>query len=329
MFKAYKVFRAEVVNRKWIIIYSQDAADGLLVNFIRKIIPVFAAIIFLTIPTYSQTLIGGVINSYWQVTSVDFCNNRVALPAIIAGINTGDKMLLMQMQGALIDTSDTPAYGAIVNYSGAGKYELLTVGNVNNNIITFQETMLNNYNAEGMVQLILVPQYADLIVAATLTAQPWDGTTGGVLAFIATGTVTLNADVDVTGAGFRGGGILNDGMCFNGGLGYEGYRSTTLISGGANKGEGIAGTLYQNLGRGPPANGGGGGNDSNTGGGGGGNAASGGQGGQRLNVAPGCTGDNPGMSGYALNYSDTLNQLYSGGGGGAGDDNSNGATAGA
>lgn len=277
----------------------------------------------------AQSLIGGVINTYWPVISVDMCNNRVALPVIAVGINIGDKVLLMQMQGAAIDTSDSPAYGTIQSYNGAGNYELLTVLDVTNNIITFEETLLRTYNPLGKVQLILLPQYTDVTVAATLTAPPWNGSTGGVIGFIASGIVTLNSDIDATGAGFRGGAVLNDGFCFAGGLGYDGYRCTPVLSGGANKGESIAGTLFQNLGRGAPANGGGGGNDSNTGGGGGSNGAAGGQGGQRINVTTGCAGDNPGLGGYPLNYSNAVNEIFLGGGGGAGDDNSNGATDGA
>ncbi|HYV91000.1 MAG TPA: gliding motility-associated C-terminal domain-containing protein [Chitinophagales bacterium] len=277
----------------------------------------------------AQTQIGGVINTYWPVTSFDMCNNRVGLPMIAVGINIGDKVLLMQMQGADIDTSDSPSYGTVSNYNGAGNYELLTVLDVTNNIITFQEILLRSYDVAHGVQLILVPQYVDVNIAAPVTAQPWDGATGGVVAFIASGTVTLNADIDVTGLGFRGAAVFNDGFCFAGGLGFDGYLSTLLLSGGANKGEGIAGTLYQNLGRGAPANGGGGGNDSNTGGGGGSNGAAGGQGGQRINVTAGCNGDNPGIGGYALSYSNAANLIFAGGGGGAGDDNSNGATEGA
>src|SRR6478736_6334498 len=96
--------------------------------------------------SFAQSLIGGVINTYWQVTSVDICNNRVALPVIAVGINIGDKVMLIQMQGAAIDTSDSPAYGTIQSYNDAGNYELLTVLDVTNNIITFQETILRSYD---------------------------------------------------------------------------------------------------------------------------------------------------------------------------------------
>jgi hypothetical protein len=54
----------------------------------------------------AQTSISGIINTYWQVISVDVCNNRVSLPVIAVGIANGDKVILMQMSGAEINTDD-------------------------------------------------------------------------------------------------------------------------------------------------------------------------------------------------------------------------------
>ena len=47
--------------------------------------------------------------------------------------------------------------------------------------------------------------YDDATVTAALGAAPWDGTVGGVLAFECLGTLTLNAEINVTGLGFSGG----------------------------------------------------------------------------------------------------------------------------
>src|SRR5215217_1747061 len=115
-------------------------------------------IIFSCTSSYrAQAQIGGIINTYWPVSSVDICNNRVALPLIAVGINIGDKVLLMQMQGAEIDTSDTPTYGTVTDYNDAGNAELLTVSDVTNNVITFEEIILRSYDPAGKVQLVLVP----------------------------------------------------------------------------------------------------------------------------------------------------------------------------
>src|SRR5205823_5091742 len=84
---------------------------------------------------------------------------------------------------------------------------------------------------------------------------PWNGKTGGVLAFEASGTVTLDAEIDAAGMGFRGGAesigtfIINaGGFVYPGDSGYSGF-----------KGEGIAETIKgEESGRGPLATGGGG-----------------------------------------------------------------------
>ncbi|MBK9733040.1 MAG: gliding motility-associated C-terminal domain-containing protein [Chitinophagaceae bacterium] len=304
----------------------------ILCTLLKKIIVfIFCLLVSFAAPSFGQTNISGIINNYWEVVAVDFCNNLVALPAIAVGIANGDKVMLIQMTGAEINQTDAATYGTITSYQDAGNYELLTVANVNNNIITFQETMLRNYDIfNGKVQMISVPQYVDADVVSDITAPAWNGKTGGVIAFQASGTVTMNANIDASGKGLRGGAVQHHNGCFGGGSGSPNYRCDIVDLCGGNKGEGIADNGGFELGRGAPANGGGGGNDNNTGGGGGSNFAQAGIGGQRLNTGlADCKGTNPGIGGYALNYSNADNKVFAGGGGGSGDDNTNEATAGA
>lgn len=283
-----------------------------------------------TILSFGQTNISGTINNYWEVIAVDFCNNRVALPAIAVGIANGDKVLLIQMTGAAIDQADAASYGTITSYQDAGNYEWLTVADVTNNIITFKETILRHYDAlNGIVQLVSVPQYVDADVVADITAPAWNGKTGGIITFQASGTVSMNANLNVTGKGLRGGAIQHHPGCYGGGAGSANYRCDLADLCGGNKGESIADNGGFELGRGAPANGGGGGNDNNTGGGGGSNFGQAGTGGQRLNTSPAdCKGSNPGIGGHVLTYSNADNKVFAGGGGGSGDDNTNEATAG-
>lgn len=55
--------------------------------------------------------------------------------------------------------------------------------------------------------MIKVPNYTDLTVtsAGSIVAPAWNGQTGGVVAFRATGTVTINGSISVAGLGYRGG----------------------------------------------------------------------------------------------------------------------------
>src|ERR1700754_825749 len=129
-----------------------------------------------------------------------------------------------------------------------------------------------------------------------LTCKPWDGRIGGVMILIAD-SLTLNADIDVSGKGFRGGIAQDvpDVTLFQ----VTDYISTTNPSYCARRGEGIAGFGIepQTSGRGAAANGGGGGNNHNAGGGGGSNAGCGGNGGWAYNGNNRYSGDKPAAQG--------------------------------
>ncbi|HEY6558805.1 MAG TPA: hypothetical protein VI072_16085 [Polyangiaceae bacterium] len=190
---------------------------------------------------------------------------------------SGDLLLVMQMQGASINTTaNSAAWGQITSLGGAGLYEFAEVRAVNaaTNTITVSCGLRNSYGVSGQVQVIRVPQYTTLTVAASasLTAPPWNGTTGGVLAVHAQSTVQLNGALDVSGRGFRGG--PSDNTSASSAVNTILWASADAAAGG-RKGESVAG-LSTLFGRGAPANGGGGGNAHNAGGGGGANARRGG-----------------------------------------------------
>ena len=191
---------------------------------------------------------------------------------------TGDLLLVVQMQGAVIDTSDTATYGTVTDLGGAGNYEFVRVASVMGNDISLDTTcpLRNNYSSAGNTQVIRVPELTTLTVEAggSLTAPPWDGRVGGVVAVHVQGTATIDGLVDADAIGFRGGAVDNSSS-------PTANDITLFVSSaagdGAEKGESIAGdsAVYDGLGgrygRGAPANGGGGGNGHNAGGGGGAN----------------------------------------------------------
>jgi uncharacterized repeat protein (TIGR01451 family)/fimbrial isopeptide formation D2 family protein len=275
-------------------------------------------------------------------------------------INTGDLLLVIEMQDEAINSSNTSAYGAN-NASGAGfltgtagihEY-VVAAGPVAGGIVPIEGAgggggLVNSYvvraasasQGQSDFQVVRVPRYSTATLGSTLTAQPWNGVTGGILAFDVAGALALgSATVSVDGTGFRGGG----GRMLPGGAGgsKEDFRNLSTSSFHGDKGEGAAGTPewvydqqagtvvkteqandgYPNgsTARGAPGNAGGGGtdgdptaNDQNSGGGGGGNGGSGGQGGNswNSNLAVG------GRGGAAFSASAT--QLVLGGGGGSG-----------
>ncbi|MFN0275939.1 MAG: gliding motility-associated C-terminal domain-containing protein [Chitinophagales bacterium] len=279
--------------------------------------------------TLAQTSISGVINTYSAVTFTDFCNNNAIVESAI-GFSAGDKVLLIQMTGANMDLAETASYGTITDYNTTGNYEILTIGTISFNIITFTEAMEKTYDAiNGRVQLVRIPQYTDVDIDGVVTATPWTGTKGGIVAFFASGTVTFNNNIDVSWQGFKGGDDFSHTLCWSTTGNFSGYACTEADYCGSRKGESIGVYLTDSLGRGAPANGGGGGNDSNTGGGGGANYGAGGVGGERYSVPSAeCPGDFPGYGGHALLYSNAENRIFMGGGGGSGDQNDNDGTPG-
>ncbi len=198
----------------------------------------------------------------------------------LPGLQAGDVLFIIQMQGADIDRlSDSPRYGEVMDIRTAGHYEFLTVTGVDAATATVQVSSTGgkglklDYAAAGRTQVIVVPQYRNLTVAAgaTLSATPWNGSIGGVVVVTAD-TVQVDGTISASGLGFRGGQLQNGGS-----VNFPGFRLPSSAIGG-ERGEGVGGSqldydaLNGRYGRGAAGNGGGGGNSQNCAGGGGANA---------------------------------------------------------
>jgi hypothetical protein len=200
--------------------------------------------------------------------------------------------------------------------SGAGRWELARLAEVGTGVLRLSAPLVNRF--ASVSQVVRVPEYTDVRItnAASLRALPWDGRSGGVLAFLVTGTVFNQGSLAVDGLGFRGGSAETDMAVMLYDCAAEDGQAS--VGGGARKGEGLAG-----LGEGIPrsgygrlANGGGGGNCHDAGGGGGGHVGPGGQGGRSSQEST--ERDVGGRGGSALRYTRTQERLLFGGGGGAG-----------
>lgn len=276
-------------------------------------------ICLLSLFTSAQTSLSGIVNNYYPVTAYNAATTTLTVSSS-AGITIGDTLLLMQMKGATINGSNSPSYGDVMSYGGAGHYELVVVCDIAGNDIVLSELLEKSYSAGGGMQLISFPDETSISIDGNVTAQDWDGSSGGVVVMRAQNSITLNDTIDVSYQGFRGGTHINSPFSCSFLFVLDDYEYDAAAGHGAMKGEGIA-TPPMNGGRGAAANGGGGGNDHNSGGGGGSNTTAGGIGG--INDEPNstlCQGDYPGMPGTAITA--TTERIYLGGGGGAGHSNS-------
>ncbi len=260
-----------------------------------------------------------IINQYAAVYNFNECNNGLDLDNA-SPFNPGDTVLLIQMKGAVIDSSNTESFGQITSYNNAGNFEFNVIRSKSGNHVTLENLLKRTYDFKnGKAQLIRVPYYSDLLVDKVLTSLPWDGVKGGVLCFNAAGTITMNAGMDVSGKGFQHGTGLKNSLVTSNATDY--YYNAASNNGG-EKGEGIS-TVSGNkrYGRGALSNGGGGGNAHNAGGGGGGNGGNGGNGGDQYEPLKSVVEKIGGKGGYSLSNSATLNRLFLGGAGGMGQAN--------
>jgi hypothetical protein len=282
---------------------------------------VLCAIILPTHPASAQTSIRGIVNLYTPVISFVDCNGVTVRST--AGFRAGDTVLIIQMKGARMDTTESSTFGTIVDYDDAGNFEFAIVASVAGSTVYLRDRLLHHYTPSGLVQLIRVPHYDNANVSATVTAPAWDGSSGGVVALDVAGTLTMDADIDVSGLGFHGGrtGVSNE-------RNIQLYSSPLSGGLGGEKGEGvILDDPARNACRGPRGNGGGGGNAHNAGGGGGGNGGAGAVGGNQYSgYTPLLLG---GLGGRALIAPPPGDRIFFGGGGGGGHQNDNVGTAGA
>ena len=262
--------------------------------------------------------IGGIVNTYTAVTNMTA--NSVTVSSAL-GFAVGDRVLLIQMKGATINQTNTASFGQVVALGSAGNFEFTNIASISGNTITFVSNLCKPFVVSGKIQLIRVPVYNQATINAVVTASPWNGSTGGVVAIEATTSLTFNNVIDVSGKGFIGGAVTTGWFMCN---------DPNYASSGANagkKGEGIAlAPLNLDGNRAPLANGGGGANSGNPGAGGGSNGGAGGRGGNQFSGS--CPVNTAfGMGGYAMAYG-TFRAYLGGGGGGGYDVDGLNATAG-
>lgn len=271
--------------------------------------------------------ISGVINSYHKATAIinngtynSYSYSGITLQSIL-GLSTGDRVLIIQMKGATINSTNSSSFGNITDIGNAGKYEFSSICGFLNNTIVLSNHLLHTYDV-SKVQVIRVPVFTDVTISGELRATEWDpvSETGGVIALEATGTVTMNANISADSAGFKGGPLFRN-TSFHCGSQYAWYYGL-VGNQGAPKGEGIAAFITnKEYGRGKQANGGGGGNEDNTGGGGGSNYGAGGNGGNKSNTCNATTHGEPGLALSGFGYSSSNIRVFLGGAGGNGESN--------
>lgn len=313
------------------MVRSDKSRSFRLFSTLLKRVVLFISSCFFTVNILSQTTnISGIINSYHSVVDIILTKSGVRVDNT-GGLAYGNKVLIIQMKGATISTSNNSSFGDTTSLNNVGNYEIATVCDVIGDTVFFFHMLLNDYTVSDKIQLVKFGEYVSANVIDTVKAGSWNyaSGTGGVLAISVDEDLTLNAPLFADSTGYKGGSyVLRGGTCSNfiQATGYA-YDGNTIDGNqtGAYKGEGVAIlSATQDGGRGAPANGGGGGNNHNNGGGGGSNLSAAGIGGGNYSTI-GCLGNFRGVAGKALS-SWNGKKIFPGGGGGAGHVNSNSTT---
>ncbi len=309
---------------------------GNFLHHCKRLIIILLLLVFSSGLSFSQKMLHDLLEKQPSRHVVSIASGSVTVEGNVLGFNVGDTVLLIQMQGVKVYTS--PFGGYVDKFGEPGLYEFLTVSGVDPALkkITFLNSIIKSYDEKGNVQVVRVPYYNSAEVNGVLTCNAWDEDplfpkTGGVLALTIGRTITLTADIDVTGKGFKGGSVFSgaSGICQVTDLSYQGdvYPEGDFNSG--YKGEGVANYVQSGVpispgyvkGQGANFNGGGGGNGKFSGGGGGAHRGEGGIGGNEdsdpcpsLPIHP-----YPGGAGgvKAEQPSSLLDRIFLGGGGGA------------
>ncbi|RZK63240.1 MAG: hypothetical protein EOO59_00275 [Hymenobacter sp.] len=206
-------------------------------------------------------------NTYYPATDQTVAAGATSL-SVGAAVGTtpiaaGDLLLVIQMQGADIDYSNTDTYGdgvagcAATGYLSNAEY-VVAAGAVGGGTVTTTAGLKNGYqNASATTttgqrrfQVVRIPQYQTLTISGTVAPAAWNGSTGGILALDVSGQLAFatGAKLDASDKGFWGGAGQQLRGTTSTSFTATDYRATAPTSGttttGAHamKGEGIVGT---------------------------------------------------------------------------------------
>ena len=253
--------------------------------------------------------------------------------------DVADTVMYIQMKGTeYYDPINTPIelypWGRTpFDINNTGRYCILLINKIVGNIIVFTTTLRDDIQPQEtgeLAQLVKVLGGKKVWnINQDMTCDPWDPVArkGGVFVMFASRKIVLNANIDVTGKGFRGGDPDVPVTDY-----YKGdcnatdarYFTEVYMDSAGRKGESI---VYDDFpltrGRGRMGIGGGGGNGKYSGGGGGANFGGGGSGGLQVES---CSFIPPAEGGYPHNNfyhnsGEDKNRILMGGGGGTGTQN--------
>jgi len=221
-----------------------------------------------TCPTSSTTTVNTYGNTYYPGTQASVSAGATTITlgnASTSGygttpISASDIVLIIQMQGAQINSTNGVTYGdgtgtgsgylnnaqlmaGQMEYAVAAGAVPLTGGTLTVTSGLTHSYKNANFGTDGQYryQVIRVPLYYNATLGADIRPPAWNGTVGGVISLFVSYVLNMNGHkIDASGMGFRAGGgkaYSNVGSGAN-----TDFVSLSTAKAGGSKGEGIAGT---------------------------------------------------------------------------------------
>jgi hypothetical protein len=176
-----------------------DCNDNQAVDVCRLRLEVAAGVVF-NINTQDARAQGGVDAPSYRLAQLARNGTRVlTLDEVPQALAAGDELLVIALKKG----------AASPNANGIGYYETARVQSIEGQRVTVSANLVNNYDGANDVVLVQrVPNYSQITIrnGATLTANAWDGTKGGVLAIRVNGKLTIEQGgvIEMSQKGFRG-----------------------------------------------------------------------------------------------------------------------------
>ena len=132
-----------------------------------------------------------VLNLATALTAPATVDSKTLSVADSAGFAAGELVLVLEVysEGPAPEPG-TPGPVELDIASGAGRWEFARLESVGTGVLNLTAPLVSAFSSPGS-QVIRVPEYTSVHVlsSASIVAVPWDGSSGGVIAFLATDAV--------------------------------------------------------------------------------------------------------------------------------------------
>lgn len=139
----------------------------------KKLSALFMALMCFQLAWAQNLQVGpGVVNKYAAVKQFISQCTLIGDSIELKQFARGQKILIAQMKGATIDTTDSPAFGNLVSTGNAGKIEINEVDTVIQDTLVLRFQTLINYEPNNKVQIVSIPTSPRITTIGAITAKP-------------------------------------------------------------------------------------------------------------------------------------------------------------